>query len=351
YEVTPLEGLKNRIGYKANIEFVEGYVKPEFVWGQFRSPYTEPDPELLKAAVDAAKKADLVIFMAGNNREVETEGSDRISIELPYGQDSLIAAIAAVNPNIATVVVAGAPVDLNVVNTKSKALLYAWFNGTEGGNALADVLIGKISPSGKLPYTLPIRLEDSPAYAMGNFPQTDSPISEDIFVALVDEHKAESLKEDKSNKDIAVYSEELLVGYRWFDTKGKAVMYPFGHGLSYTQFDYKNLKTNKQAYNENETIKVSVDVTNTGSHNSDEVVQLYVRRIDAQVEWPLKELKAFERVSINAGETKTVNLNFDVKNLRYWDEEAYSWLLENGEIELMVGSSSGNILLTQKVNI
>ena len=351
YEVTPLEGLKNRIGNKANIEFIEGYVKPKFVWGQFKSPYTDPDPELLKAAVDAAKKADLVIFMAGNNREVETEGSDRISIQLPYGQDSLITAIAAVNPNIATVVVAGAPVDLNVVNTKSKALVYAWFNGTEGGNALADVLIGNISPSGKLPYTLPIKLEYSPAYAMGNYPQTDSPISEDIFVALVEEHKAESLKEDKSNKDIAIYSEELLVGYRWFDTKGKAVMYPFGHGLSYTQFDYKNLKTDKQAYNENETITVSVDVTNTGSLNADEVVQLYDRRIDAQVESPIKELKAFERVSINAGETKTVNLNFAVKNLRYWDEESYGWLLENGEIELMVGSSSGNILLTQKVNI
>ncbi|MBN2263994.1 MAG: glycoside hydrolase family 3 C-terminal domain-containing protein [Prolixibacteraceae bacterium] len=351
YEITPLEGLKNRIGNKANIEFIEGYVKPKFVWGQFKSPYTDPDPELLAAAVDAAKKADLVIFMAGNNREVETEGSDRFSIELPYGQDSLIAAIAAVNPNIATVVVAGAPVDLRVVNSNSKALVYAWFNGTEGGNALADILLGNISPSGKLPYTLPIKLEDSPAYAMGNYPQTDSPISEDIFVALVDEHKAESLKEDKSNKDIAIYSEEMLVGYRWFDTKGEAVMYPFGHGLSYTQFDYKNLKTNKQTYKENESIKVSVDVSNTGSHNADEVIQLYVRRINAKVEWPLKELKAFERVSINAGETKTVELNFDVKNLRYWDEESYDWLLENGEIELMVGSSSSNILLTQKVNI
>jgi beta-glucosidase len=351
YEITPLEGLKNRIGNKANIEFIEGYVKPKFVWGQFKSPYTDPDPELLAAAVDVAKKADLVIFMAGNNREVETEGSDRFSIELPYGQDSLIAAIAAVNPNIATVVVAGAPVDLRVVNSNSKALVYAWFNGTEGGNALADILLGNISPSGKLPYTLPIKLEDSPAYAMGNYPQTDSPISEDIFVALVDEHKAESLKEDKSNKDIAIYSEEMLVGYRWFDTKGEAVMYPFGHGLSYTQFDYKNLKTNKQTYKENESIKVSVDVSNTGSHNADEVIQLYVRRINAKVEWPLKELKAFERVSINAGETKTVELNFDVKNLRYWDEESYDWLLENGEIELMVGSSSSNILLTQKVNI
>jgi beta-glucosidase len=351
YEITPLEGLKNRIGNKANIEFIEGYVKPKFVWGQFKSPYTDPDPELLAAAVDVAKKADLVIFMAGNNREVETEGSDRFSIELPYGQDSLIAAIAAVNPNIATVVVAGAPVDLRVVNSNSKALVYAWFNGTEGGNALADILLGNISPSGKLPYTLPIKLEDSPAYAMGNYPQTDSPISEDIFVALVEEHNAESVKNDKSNKDIAVYSEEMLVGYRWFDTKGEAVMYPFGHGLSYTQFDYKNLKTNKQTYKENESIKVSVDVSNTGSHNADEVIQLYVRRINAKVEWPLKELKAFERVSINAGETKTVELNFDVKNLRYWDEESYDWLLENGEIELMVGSSSSNILLTQKVNI
>lgn len=351
YEVTPLEGLKNRIGDKAEVVFVEGYVKPQFVWGQFKSPYTDPDPELLKQAVEAAKTADVVLFMAGNNREVESEGHDRYTIELPYGQDSLITAIAAVNANIITVVVAGAPVDLNVVNKKSKALVYSWFNGTEGGNALADVLVGNISPSGKLPYTLPIKLEDSPAYVLGNYPQTDSPISEDIFVALVDEHKAESIKEDKSNKDIAVYSEGLLVGYRWFDTKEKPVMYPFGYGLTYTQFAYANLQTSKKAYKENEVVKVTFKLSNTGNRDADEVVQLYVRRIDASIEWPLKELKAFDRVALKAGESKTVNLSFPVKSLRYWDEEAYDWLLENGEIEIMVGSSAGDIHLSQKVKI
>ena len=349
YEITPLEGLKNRVGNKAEIVFVEGYVKPKFVWGHYQSPYTDPNPELLNDAVEAAKTADVVLFFAGNNREVESEGRDRISIELPYGQDSIISAIFAVNQNIITVVVAGAPVDLNVVNEKSLALVYSWFNGTEGGNALADVLLGNISPSGKMPYTLPLKLEDSPAYAMGNYPQTDSLISEDIFMALVDEHDAESLKDDKSSKDISVYSEGLLVGYRWFDTKQKPVMFPFGHGLSYTQFSYENLQASKKSYNDNEIIKVSFELSNTGKHNADEVVQLYVHRIDATVEWPFKELKAFERVSLKAGETKKVTLSFPVKDLRYWDEKAYDWLLENGEIELMVGSSSGDIRIMQKL--
>ncbi len=351
YEVTPLEGLKNRIGNNADITFVDGYIKPRFVWGEFKSPYTDPNPKLLNQAVKAAIDADIIIFMAGNNREVESEGIDRTTIELPYGQDSLLSAIAAVNPNIITVVVAGAPVDLRVVNKKSKALVYSWFNGTEGGNALADVLIGNISPSGKLPYTLPVKLEDSPAYAMENYPQNDSPIDKDIFVSLVEEHDSETIKDDTSNKDISVYSENLLVGYRWFDTKNKPVMYPFGHGLSYTQFEYKNINTNKNNYQENESITVKFELSNKGNVGADEIVQLYVHRINASIEWPYKELKAFKRVSLEAGQTKEISLNVPVNNLRYWDEDAYDWQLEHGDIEIMIGSSSADIILKKIVTI
>lgn len=351
YEVTPLKGLQGKIGDRALITFVKGYAPPPQVRGERKSLYSNPDPILLKEAVEAAKGADIVLFIAGNNREVETEGSDRSLIKLPYGQDSLIKAIATVNPNIVTIVVAGAPVDLNVVNEKSSSLVISWFNGTEGGNALADVLLGNISPSGKLPFTLPVKLEDSPAYALGNFPQTDSPISEDIFVSLVGEKKPESIQHNTSNKDIAVYSEGLLVGYRWFDTKKLPVMYPFGFGLSYTTFNYKKLNTSKEKYGSEESIDVTFVLKNTGKIDADEVAQLYVHRVDAKVEWPFKELKAFERVSLKAGETKTVTLSIPVDQLRYWDEKAYGWKLENGEIELMLGTSSSDIRLTKKVKI
>ncbi|MDD4032993.1 MAG: glycoside hydrolase family 3 C-terminal domain-containing protein, partial [Bacteroidales bacterium] len=243
YEVTPLEGIQGKLGDSIKITYAQGYVpqgRPQFRMPQGpRRPgqpaFQMPDMakiqaeqkalanKLFQEALVAAKNADIVLFIGGNNREVETEGSDRRDITLPSKQDSLITALAEVNPNIVTVLVAGAPVDLNVVNEKSSSLVYSWFNGTEGGNALADVLLGNISPSGKLPFTLPIKLEDSPAYAMGNYPQSDSEISEDIFVSLVGERKNAGIEEGSSNKDIAVYSEDLLVGYRWFDTKNLPV--------------------------------------------------------------------------------------------------------------------------------
>jgi beta-glucosidase len=351
YEVTPLQGLQAKAGARAQITFVKGYTMPARVRGQPVSFYADPDPVLVREAVEAAKGADIVLFFAGNNREVETEGSDRSTIKLPFGQDSLIKAISAVNTNIVTMVVAGAPVDLNTVIENSSALVYSWFNGTEGGNALADVLIGNISPSGKLPFTLPVSLEDSPAYALRNFPQTDSPVSEDIFVALTGERKPESVQNSTSNKDIAVYSEGLLVGYRWFDTKKLPVMYPFGFGLSYTTFEYKKIKSSRKEYGSREVIEISFRLKNAGKRDADEVAQLYVHRLDAKIEWPAKELKAFQRVPLKAGETKTVTMSIPVNHLRYWDEKAYDWKLENGEIELMIGNSSSNIRMIKKVKI
>jgi beta-glucosidase len=351
YEVTPLKGLQEKTGNRAQITFVKGYSMPPRVRGGNNSSNSNPDPVLLQEAVAMAKGADIVLFIAGDNREVETEGSDRSIIKLPYGQDSLIKAIAEVNQNIVTIVVAGAPVDLNVVNEKSSSLVMSWFNGTEGGNALADVLLGNISPSGKLPFTLPIKLEDSPAYAIGNFPQTDSPISEDIFLSLVGEKKPESVQNSTSNKDIAVYSEGLLVGYRWFDTKKLPVMYPFGFGLSYSTFDYKKIKPSKEKYGSEESIEVTFELKNSGKKDADEVVQLYVHRLNSRVEWPFKELKAFQRVTLKASESKTITLSVPVDQLRYWDEKAYDWKLENGDLELLIGSSSSDIRLTRKVKI
>jgi len=368
YEVTPLEGLKNRIGDQADLVYAQGYDPFVFSFARmFRRRNQTPEEiakeerekeeltiKLTKEAVETASRADMVLFIGGDNRAVETEGSDRMNMKLPSGQDDLIQAISAVNPNIVTVLVSGAPNDLNVVKPISKALLISWFNGTEGGNALADVLVGNISPSGRLPFTFPIKLEDSPAYAMGNYPQGRR--GADVFADLVTESRpgeksTTDTTEKRLNEDpnTAYYSEESLVGYRWFDTKNLPVMYPFGYGLTYTTFEYSDLKTNKENYSENDVIKVSFLLENTGTMAADEVVQAYVHRIDPSVEWPYKELKAFSRVPLNPGESKRIQLEIPVQNLQYWNETTHAWEDDPCRIEIQVGASAGEIKLKKEV--
>jgi beta-glucosidase len=368
YEVTPLEGLKNRIGDKAEIIYAKGYEtaasgsanrfrkkSPEEVEKENREKESAAQ-KLLKEAVDAAAKADIVLFIGGGNRAVETEGRDRDDIILPSGQDDLIRKIAEVNPNIIAVLVSGAPNDLNVVKSVSKALLISWFNGTEGGNALADVLIGKISPGGRLPFTLPAKLENSPAYASGNYPQGRK--SSDVFANLVSQTNPTAKSEvdvaDKamnSDPNTAMYSEESLVGYRWFDTRKMPVMYPFGYGLTYTAFKYTTLAADKGSYGKNDTIAISFKLTNAGSATADEVAQVYVHRINPSVEWPYKELKAFSRVGLNPGESKVVTLKIPVASLQYWNEKAHAWDDDLCDIEILVGASAGDIKLKKTVHL
>ncbi|MBN2317510.1 MAG: glycoside hydrolase family 3 C-terminal domain-containing protein [Acidobacteria bacterium] len=369
YEITPLEGLKDRIGEKAELVYAQGY-EPVLNAGfgrRFGRKSQEElekearEKELLKQtmtaeALEAAAKADLVLFFAGDNRWVETEGSDRRDMMLPSGQDELIQKIAQVNPNIVTILVSGAPNDLNIVKPHSRALVLSWFNGTEGGNALADVLTGKISPGGRLPFTFPVKLEDSPAYALSNYPQGGG--SRDVFVGLVEETNPEmgsEAGEQDSNKfsdpNTAYYSEESLVGYRWFDTKEKPVMYPFGYGMTYTSFEYASPATDKERYGKNDVIRLSIDLKNTGAFAADEVVQAYVHRINPDVEWPYKELKAFSRVALDAGEKKTVTLDIPVKNLRYWNESIQDWDHDLCDIELLVGASAGDIKVRKKITL
>lgn len=368
YEVTPLKGLKDRIGNRAEILFARGYEPVVYrFWGRYgRKTPEELEKEkqeqvlrakkLLAEALEAAGKADIVLFVGGNNRAVETEGRDRENIFLPSGQDSLIQQIVEVNPNIITILTSGAPNDLNIVKPLSKALLISWFNGTEGGNALADVLLGNISPGGRLPFTIPVKLEDSPAYAMGNYPQGTK--GSDIFADLVSETESgkkstsQALKDSiKNDPNTAVYSEESLVGYRWFDTKKVPVMYPFGHGLTYTNFEYSGIKTDKKKYGKNDVIKLSMDLKNTGTAVADEVIQAYVHRINPSVDWPYKELKAFSRISLNPGETKAVILGIPVKNLQYWNEDIQDWDDDLCDIEIMVGASAGDIRLSKTVRL
>jgi beta-glucosidase len=367
YEITPLDGLKNKIGDRAEIIYVKGYEPVQYNWADRFRKRTPEELEkeagakelaarkLTEEAVKAAAGADIVLFVGGNNRAVETEGEDRKDIFLPSGQDKLIAKIAEVNPNIITVLTSGAPNDLNTVNPLSRALLISWFNGSEGGNALADVILGEISPSGRLPFTIPVKLEDSPAYAMGNYPQDSR--KADVFANLVStgdttgQHRKETSKELKHDPDIAYYSEESLVGYRWFDTKNIPVMYPFGHGLTYSRFEYSNLKTDKKTYGVTDVITLTFKLKNSGTMTADEVVQTYVHRIDPSAEWPEKELKAFQRVTLAPGETKTVSLSVPANSLMYWSTKDQTWANDPCRMELLVGASATDIRLGRKISL
>ena len=185
YEISPLQGLKNRAGKDIEITYAPAYKNYMGIFKDWKvinvnelaEDINQPvDDELLKQALENAKEADLVLFFAGTNKSIETEGCDRYNIDLPVSQNKIIEAIAAVNSNIATIIISGGPVDLNVVNKYSPAIVQGWWNGLEGGNALADILFGNIAPSGKLPFTFPVKLDDSPAYALGNYPQKDDEI-------------------------------------------------------------------------------------------------------------------------------------------------------------------------------
>ena len=361
YEVTPLEGICKRAGADVQVTYAPGYKNfPGRRWGPAPA---EPnpleaaaideaaDPELCAEAVALAKDADLVIFFGGTNKSIETEGSDRQNIDLPVGQNEVVAALAAANPNLVTVLISGGPTDLRQLEPVSPAIVQGWWNGTEGGTALAEVLFGDIAPSGKLPFTFPAKLEDSPAYAMGNFP--DKTQGGDLFTLMYRQDRTRMTREQiqemmaKMPKPVSKYTEGSLVGYRWFDTKNVKPMYAFGHGLSYVDFEYGAVK----AAAKKDVVKVTFNLTNKGGMTADEVVQLYVARPEATVEWPAKELKAFDRVTLAAGETKAVTLEIPVKDLRYWNVDKNAWDLEHGKLVLLLGAASDDIRQQAEVTI
>lgn len=356
YEITPLEGIQAR-AEKAGVEVVyaPGYknYQMRMGWGRPSAGPVNPlvansidepaDPALLAEAVALAKDADMVIFFGGTNKSIETEGSDRKNIDLPCGQNEVIKALYEANPNVATVLISGGPTDLRYLEPYSPAIVQGWWNGLEGGTALAEVLFGDIAPSGKLPFTFPLKLEDSPAYATGSFPGEGS--GEDLFTLMyrldATGYTREQIQEYIASlpDPVSEYREGILVGYRWYDTKDVPVMYAFGHGLSYVEFEYGAL-TCKQ---KKDKIQVSFDLKNLGDMEADEVAQLYVKRLDSKVERAEKELEAFERVALKAGETKNVTLEFPLSELAHWDNEANGWVLEPGKIEILVGSASNDI--------
>lgn len=356
YEISPLEGIQAR-AEKAGVEVVyaPGYknYQMRMGWGRPSAGPVNPlvansidepaDPALLAEAVALAKDADMVIFFGGTNKSIETEGSDRKNIDLPCGQNEVIKALYEANPNVATVLISGGPTDLRYLEPYSPSIVQGWWNGLEGGTALAEVLFGDIAPSGKLPFTFPLKLEDSPAYATGSFPGKGS--GEDLFTLMyrldATGYTREQIQEYIASlpDPVSEYREGILVGYRWYDTKDVPVMYAFGHGLSYVEFEYGTL-TCKQ---KKDKIQVSFDIKNLGDMEADEVAQLYVKRLDSKVERAEKELEAFERVALKAGETKNVTLEFPLSELAHWDNETNGWVLEPGKIEILVGSASNDI--------
>jgi len=317
YEVTALAGLQNRLGKTVDIKYAQGYSGVYRPFGKnARTENAKPDSALIAQAVATAKSTDMAILFIGGNREYESESRDRKSLILPFSEQALVDAVTAVNPNTIVVVVGGAPYDIGDIRKNNSTIVWSWYNGSENGNALADVLIGKINPSGKLPFTFPAQLKDSPAHALDAYPGENLQVN---------------------------YKEGILVGYRWFDTKKIEPLYCFGYGLSYTDYKYSGFFTNKKSYNPSENITATLKVKNTGKYAGKETVQLYVSKTGSVVDRAEKELKAFKKIEIAPGETANVTLNIPVKDLAYYDVKTSKWVVEPGKYKLLAGTSSRNI--------
>lgn len=307
HEVSPLEGIQAAVGNNAEVIYERGYVGSTsnsyngVTSGQDLSE-SRTEEQLIADATMAAADADVVLFFGGLNKDnhQDSEGSDRISYGLPYNQDAVIEALVAANPNLAVCLISGNAVAMPWVN-QVPAITQCWFCGSQAGNSIADVLFGAVNPSGKLPFTFPVRIEDSPAHALGAY---------------------------TCGKDVH-YKESIYVGYRWFDTKGIRPLFAFGHGLSYTEFEYGEVNVSSKV-SANGVLKASVKVKNIGSRDGKEIVQLYVGEENPLLERPTKELKAFEKVSLAPGETKTVKFEIPVSDLAYFNADTHSWVLDSG---------------------
>ena len=335
-EILPLDALQARI---AGLEYARGYVGDTIQSfdgvSVGRSLYeTRSQEELTAEAVEKARKADVVIFFGGLNKAgyQDSEGHDRQQYGLPYGQDELIEAIVKVNPRLVYVNISGNCVAMPWLD-KVPAVVQGWFIGSEAGEAIASVLCGDVNPSGKLPFTWYASLDQCGAHALNTYPGTWREGHQ-----IIDEE----------------YKEGLFVGYRWVDrlaleAKGKAAkqkavpLFPFGYGLSYTTFQYGKVSADKKTMTAKDQITFTVPVTNTGNRAGAETVQLYIRDVKSSVERPVKELKAFQKVFLQPGETQQVNLTIDKSALSFYDDNTADWTVEPGDFEGLVGPSSGQI--------
>ena len=321
HEYTPLEGIRAAADGKAEVIYERGYVGD--VTGDYNGVKTGQDlsekrseAQLIADAVAAARKADAVIFVGGLNksRHQDSEQVDRLEYGLPYSQDKVIKALADANPKLAVVIVSGNAVAMPWID-RVPAVLEAWFSGSEAGNALADVVFGAVNPSGKLPFTFPVRLEDNSAHALGEYPGSDK----------------------------VTYNESIFVGYRWHDKQELKPLFAFGHGLSYTTFDIACVKADRTTLAANGRIRISANVTNTGSREGSEVVQLYIGDEKSSLPRPVKELKGFQKIALKPSETKTVMFEITPEMLQYYDNVKGMWVTEPGTFTAYVGVASDDI--------
>lgn len=321
YEISPLDGLKKRIGSQAEVVYARGYMgdlskgQDGLGTGQDLADHRSAE-ELLTEAVKIAKGADFVVFIGGLNKNdnQDNEGHDRKSLGLPYGQDKLISELAKANKNLAIVLISGNAVAMPWVN-EVPSIVQGWYLGTEAGNAIASILVGDVNPSGKLPFTFPVKLEDNGAHKLGEYP---------------------------GNGEVT-YNEGLFVGYRWIDKENIKPLFSFGHGLSYTTFKYGKASINKKNVSVNESITVTIPIKNTGARDGAEVVQLYISDLESSLPRPIKELKGFNKVNLKAGEEKTVTFTILPENLKFFDDKKHEWVAEPGKFEILIGSSSTDI--------
>ena len=327
HECTPLEGIRRRVADSVEVVFARGYVGD--VSGEYNGVTTgqnlrdDRTPDVLRdEAVRTATQADYVIFFGGLNKSAgqDCEDADRAGLSLPYGQDSLIAALAKVNKNLIVVNVSGNAVAMPWADDVP-AIMQAWFLGSEAGNAIAAVLTGDVSPSGKLPFTFPAKLEDVAAHSLN---------------AYTGERK-------RGIVDIE-YKESIFVGYRWADKHtDKEPLFPFGHGLSYTTFDYGKPRVDAKSMFPDGKVTVSVRVKNTGKRTGQETVQLYVSDKKASLPRPVKELKGFQKVTLAPGEEKEVNFIVTREALSFFDDRKHAWVAEPGTFEALIGASATDI--------
>lgn len=327
-EILPLDGLRAALGDNAVVEYERGYVGD--VTGEYNGVTTGQNladnrsaEQLIADAVAKARTADYVIFIGGLNKSMgqDAEDGDRAGLELPYNQDAVIEALAAVNPRTIVVNISGNAVAMPWAD-RVGAIVQAWFLGSQAGLSIADVLTGAVNPSGKLPFTFPKRLEDCGAHSVGDYPGTWRPDSSVI----------------ECN-----YNEGILVGYRWYDTRGIEPLFAFGHGLSYTTFDYGDLSASASSIGPDGEITFSIPVTNTGSRQGSETVQFYITDNEASVLRPAKELKGFAKVSLAPGETKTVTFTVKPHDLAYFDADAHHWTVEPGQFTAHAAAAADDI--------
>ena len=329
YEITPLEGIRKHFNGKVEIEYTPGYKlnhKAYPIGHWFTNEFDEFNPILYKEAISIASNADLVIYVGGLNHEngSDCEGYDKPNLKLPYQQDKLINGITEVNPNTIVVLTSGGPIELGEWQKRVSALLYSSFTGMEGGNALARNLLGEVNPSGKLTTTWCKKLEDMPDHIWGEYP---------------------------GKNDTVRFKEGIMVGYRYFDTYQIKPLFEFGFGLSYTSFEYSDLDMNPIWNEADDTFNVSFTVSNTGKRYGQEIVQLYVHQPECSVQRPVKELKGFEKVALQPGESQRVTIKLTKRALQYYDIKNNGWKADLGTFTIQIGASSRDIRLQKNFKL